>query len=114
MRDKLKKYIEREADSIQALINLGDKPNGKPHHPVGSWRTNYERGANLLLDDLVECVETIDDGTVNSVLNTLALMAEGEGSDPKVYMQMAGSAHEKLTQLLEKLEKKYEVSDGYM
>lgn len=53
---------------------------------------------------LLDAVEALTGGG-QSVRETLALMSEGEGSDPEVYRAMAKHALDSVDQLLEKLSK---------
>lgn len=57
------------------------------------------------LDAVKELVKALDDHSYNSVRETLALMAEGEGTDHKVYMEMAAGALKKLDHVLARLPK---------
>ena len=70
------------------------KKCGEEYHAVLELKLEEEKKKTEAL------VEALEDGTINSIRETLALMAEGEGPNPETYMAMANSALKKLDKAL--------------
>lgn len=70
-----------------------------------SWNEGFTAAHDILMPLIEEMLEVLNgpETSYNSVRESLALMAEGEGNDPKIYQEIARHALRKLDPVLAKV-----------
>lgn len=71
-------------------------------------KQSFIEGATWCKPMLIDLIRALDDGTTESVRESLALLAEGEGPDPEVYRDIAKAALTRLDASLDKIKAQLE------